>query len=81
MLDRDRGFRITDFRTFFPWLVRKSKRNSAEVPKLCVDKDFFPFTILLFYRVFHVPVHPVTCMATTRLPVESELMGERTREG
>ncbi len=54
--------------------MRKSKRNSAEVSKLCVDKDFFPFTILLFYRVFHVPVHPITCMATTRLPVESELM-------
>ncbi len=81
MLDRNRGVLITDFRTFFPWLVRKSKRNCLEVPKLFVDKDFFLFIILLFYRVFHVPVHPITCMATTSLPVESELMGERTREG
>jgi hypothetical protein len=57
--------------------MRKSKRNCAEVAKLCVDKVFFPFTIFLFYRVFHVPVQPITCMATTRLPMESELMGER----
>jgi hypothetical protein len=30
--------------------------------------------ILIFYGVFHV--RPITCMATTRLPVESGLRGE-----